>query len=143
MSSLKYVSKLDGLRCVAISLVFVQHFWISPLVFRLEPAPLGVRIFFVLSGYLITRILINYQTDWRTSARDFYWRRFIRLTPALWLAISVAFALGLSDVRENWWIHITYLTNFALAYNDGNMHGGHLWSLAPRSNSTSSGSSSP
>ena len=65
---------LDGLRGVAIALVLVGH---SKIAFQFA-GPVGVTLFFVLSGYLITGILLK-----RPSLRTFYWRRFARLAPAL------------------------------------------------------------
>jgi peptidoglycan/LPS O-acetylase OafA/YrhL len=75
-----YMPRLDGLRAVAVGIVLVTHFWSALL-----PGEIGVRIFFVLSGYLITRILLGYRKTSLSvgkAAAHFYWRRFLRLTPA-------------------------------------------------------------
>ena len=68
-----YLPRLDGLRAIAILLVLVQHFS------RLDPGVGGdgVAIFFVISGYLITSILMSYsdRLGVADAARIFYWRR--------------------------------------------------------------------
>lgn len=84
---------LDGLRAVAVLAVIIFHFGVLPGGY------LGVDLFFVLSGFLITSLLIQ-EWDMRggsISFRDFYMRRFLRLFPALGcvLAFSVVLALGM------------------------------------------------
>ena len=89
---LQYVPALDGLRAVAILLVLVHH--------GLQPLPfagfLGVDIFFALSGFLITSILLA-ELNRRHSIRLglFYWRRAVRLYPALLIAIVAILPFGL------------------------------------------------
>jgi peptidoglycan/LPS O-acetylase OafA/YrhL len=77
---------LDGLRGVAIGAVLLGH-----TVPRLDLAgPFGVELFFVLSGYLITRLLLVERARTGTvSLRDFYARRALRLWPALWVYVAV------------------------------------------------------
>ena len=92
--SLQYRPYLDGLRGIAVLLVFVFH--------AARPALpggfIGVDVFFVLSGYLITRILIaQYQKTGRVKIADFYARRIRRLMPAVILVVSVVV------VREALW----------------------------------------
>lgn len=83
-----YIPALDGLRAVAISLVVVHH--------ALMPVPfggaIGVDVFFVLSGYLITTILLREQARAGTiSLKRFYLRRIARLYPPLVLMLIVVF----------------------------------------------------
>ena len=123
-----YMPRLDGLRAVAVGVVLVTHFWSALL-----PGEIGVRIFFVLSGYLITRILLGYRKTSLSvgkAAAHFYWRRFLRLTPALYMAIACAAAFGIANMRKDWWAHALYLTNFLTAYRGGWGPATHLWTLA-------------
>lgn len=85
-SSLAYRPYLDGLRAIAVLLVFVFHA-ASPAM----PAGfIGVDVFFVLSGYLITRVLLSqYHERGQIKLGDFYARRVRRLAPALLLLTSV------------------------------------------------------
>ncbi|MDQ0662296.1 peptidoglycan/LPS O-acetylase OafA/YrhL [Arthrobacter ulcerisalmonis] len=89
---LQYFPALDGLRAVAILLVLVHH--------GLQPLPfagfLGVDIFFALSGFLITTILLaELNRHHRIRLGLFYWRRAIRLYPALLIAIVAILPFGL------------------------------------------------
>lgn len=99
-----HVAALDGLRAVAAMLVFARH------VFGLSGGVLGVSVFFVLSGYLITGILLG-----RPALGTFYLRRVRRLVPALVLAVLLAvalrpytFAWALSEVTAA----LTYTADF-------------------------------
>src|SRR5690242_6133910 len=89
LSSDKHIPSLDGLRAVSILMVLGGHLVQSgtaPALF-LPFAPffsggLGVRIFFVISGFLISSLLLREQQDsGYVSLRNFYIRRFIRLAP--------------------------------------------------------------
>ena len=77
---------LDGLRAIAVTAVVVYHF--SPLA--LPGGFLGVDIFFVISGYLITRLLAEeFLRQRRIDIARFYRRRARRLLPALALVLAV------------------------------------------------------
>ncbi|WP_428492251.1 acyltransferase family protein [Rhodopila sp.] len=74
------VPSLDGLRAISISIVLLAHF-VSGKIF---PGGLGVYIFFVISGFLITRLLLAEQDATRTvSLKAFYVRRICRLYPVI------------------------------------------------------------
>jgi peptidoglycan/LPS O-acetylase OafA/YrhL len=123
-----YLPKLDGLRGLSIVLVLVDHFLSS----RIGTGGSGVTIFFVLSGYLITSILIGYSETMPLSvaAATFFWRRILRLSPAYYLCIAIAALFNLGSMRETWWVNALYLSNFKIAL-DGTFGGaGHFWSLS-------------
>jgi len=87
--------------------------------------------FFVLSGYLITRILLQERRlSPLESARRFYSRRIRRLSPALYMAIAATAAIGLANMRSDWWVHALYLTNFQIALTGEWGPAGHFWSLS-------------
>lgn len=80
-SNQKYIPFLDGLRGYAILLVIVGHLNRDLFLYL---AQFGVTLFFFVSGFLITRLLIaEYHTTSTISLKDFYLRRFFRLYPAL------------------------------------------------------------
>lgn len=119
------VPALDGLRGVAILLVVGYHA-------RTEWFPggsVGVTLFFVLSGYLITRLLLDDLERFRSVRWGrFYWRRALRLLPALLVFVAGFLAVGgrLVDAVPT----LTYTANFYEA--TGRTLGvlGHSWSLA-------------
>src|ERR1700691_1343238 len=77
---------LDGLRAFAVLSVMVGHLYLS----RFQNGQVGVDVFFVLSGFLITWLLIS-EHDRHSSVdlRAFYARRALRLLPALFVVIGV------------------------------------------------------
>jgi peptidoglycan/LPS O-acetylase OafA/YrhL len=80
---MKRVPELDGLRAVAAALVIVFHFWPESCYFGWA----GVDVFFVLSGYLITGIVLDYGAQ-RGFLRAFYMRRGLRTWPIYYLLIA-------------------------------------------------------
>lgn len=113
--------QLDALRAFAIAGVLVHHF--APAAAAVAPVgPAGVKLFFVLSGYLITGILLNYrdQVDGGAASgwgmiRKFYFRRFLRIFPVYFFVLGLTMAIGYPPVRETFWWHATYLTNVYIA----------------------------
>ena len=127
---------LDGLRAVAVSLVLFAHFCprfsAKPTLDRLvEQGGFGVEIFFVLSGFLITHLLIREeQTSGNISIRLFYLRRALRILPPLlaFLAfLALASALGAVNVPA---IDMISGLFFLRNYIGTSLETGHLWSLA-------------
>ena len=121
---------LDQLRGVAVLLVVVSHGTGGAVIGM--AGGVGVSLFFVLSGFLITRLLIEERrrTD-RIDLRAFYLRRARRLLPALPLfcaVAAVANALAGVDVVRPLVATATYTTNYASTGDFGAF--GHLWSLA-------------
>lgn len=120
---------------MAVFAVLVGHFY--PGAFGFPIASFGVRLFFVLSGYLITRILLDcreirdsgYATTGQMLGR-FYGRRALRLLPALWFALAIGWPF-IAEVREQWPWHVTYLSNVYFIRLGGLTDAtGHLWTLA-------------
>jgi peptidoglycan/LPS O-acetylase OafA/YrhL len=86
-----YRPEVDGLRALAVSLVVVFHAF--PNVLR--GGFIGVDVFFVISGYLITRILVGEALSEGVSITNFYARRILRIMPALLLVLVTVYAAGL------------------------------------------------
>lgn len=132
---MKYVKQLDSLRAIAVLLVIVQH-W-SPFDFTdfFEPGAIGVTAFFVLSGFLITQILLEGKTCVEKGTkkvfvlRQFYIRRFLRIFPIYYLTLIL---LKLMPVEQrDLTPHVCYVSNFYM-FNMQNWDGmlSHFWSLA-------------
>src|ERR1700750_1663536 len=86
--SLPYRPDIDGLRGVAVFLVIAFHFGVWPFT----GGYIGVDIFFVISGYLITSLLCQ-STTVLPALDDFYRRRIIRLMP-MFLIVAVVTTVG-------------------------------------------------
>ncbi|WP_425145597.1 acyltransferase family protein [Deinococcus sp.] len=90
-ASLTYRPDIDGLRALAVWAVVIYHFFPSVL----PGGFLGVDIFFVISGFLITALIVRQQELKVFSLKDFYARRIKRIFPALLVVLSVCLLAGL------------------------------------------------
>src|SRR6266404_6739780 len=101
---------LDGIRAVSILLVIGWHLsssgsapWLAPL-WRIDAGNLGVRVFFVISGYLITSLLlVEHARTGTIDLRRFYLRRAFRIMPAFYaflIVIGVATFAGFLDTPK-------------------------------------------
>jgi len=88
--SLPYNKALDGIRGVAIILVVLFHIWPEYFSFGF----VGVDIFFVLSGYLITKIIVTKSERGEFSLSEFYRNRIRRIFPALIIVLSATVIVG-------------------------------------------------
>ena len=128
----RHLPALDGLRALAVTGVLIQHFDGPVAAF---PGDLGVSFFFVLSGFLITWIL---RREWlatgTVSLRQFYARRTLRIFPAYYAFLALAYAnahFRLGDWPPGLTLSaLTYTLNYYLPWNGESLGIGHLWSLA-------------
>ncbi len=88
--ALRYRADIDGLRTLAVVPIVLYHFGASSI----SGGFVGVDIFFVISGYLITSILLRESTDRGFSVLEFYHRRAVRIFPALFALIVTLFLLS-------------------------------------------------
>jgi peptidoglycan/LPS O-acetylase OafA/YrhL len=128
--------QLDGLRAIAVGLVLLQHYGApSPWMSAVGPGGLGVSLFFVLSGFLLTGILLDARPAegapvWPTL-RVFYARRFLRILPLYYLVLATTALLDLGPARRALGYNVLYLANVYFARRgawDGPIS--PLWSLA-------------
>jgi peptidoglycan/LPS O-acetylase OafA/YrhL len=141
-SGQRYVPGLDGLRALAVLVVVAYHVQLG----WAQGGLLGVGVFFTLSGYLITDLLLGQRAaTGRLQLTDFWLRRARRLLPALFVMLAVVLAWvtlldrpQLPAIRgavaasvgyvSNWWLiaqHSSYFGRFSPPSPLG-----HLWSLA-------------
>ena len=126
-----HIPALDGLRAVAVFLVIVSHFG-----FEMVPGAHGVMIFFVLSGFLITWLLLKEnERDGTISLTAFYKRRTLRIFPAFYaywlLMVAVLVGTGRAVLWPHAWSALFYTSNYYSAINgDPNNGFSHTWSLA-------------
>lgn len=136
------LSGLDGLRAIAVTAVVLFHadfYWA-------RGGYLGVDLFFVISGFLITGLIAReVEATGRSSLGDFYWRRAKRLLPAAWLMMAVVVAVAarvardaLPHLRSDAVASFFYATNWGLLRSQTSYFEAigrppllqHLWSLA-------------
>lgn len=127
-----YIPAIDGMRALAISVVIASHFGAE----RFVPGGFGVTLFFFISGFLITRLLIlEREADGKNNIPSFYVRRFVRLGPALIVMIAVVsliyfFLLGFVSGFQIL-AGLFYYMNFYVIFGEPSpMPLGPLWSLA-------------
>jgi len=126
---------LDALRAFAVACVLYSHYFLAgPLA---KPVGAwGVRLFFVLSGFLITGILLRARdaapgTGTWPQLRTFYLRRALRIFPAYYAYLALAALAGAPDVRRAPVWHALYLSNVHLVrIDDWPAWTSHLWSLS-------------
>lgn len=139
--SINYQPHIDGLRAIAV---------LSVLVFHLDKSWLpggfvGVDIFFVISGYLITSILTREIDQKRFSLKHFYTRRIKRILPVYFTVAASSLITGiiilapseLIKVAESLLASVVFLSNYYFYFNVGYFGGQadlmpliHMWSLA-------------
>jgi len=129
---MKYTPAIDGLRAVAISMVIFSHLWLDGPI----PGGFGVTLFFFISGYLITRLLLTeHEETGQVDIRRFFVRRLMRLAPAVLVMIVGVSSTYLLVLNRTSGTEISaamfYLMNYYQILG-GNMAlpFGPLWSLA-------------
>lgn len=112
-----YIPYIDGARGIAIAFVVLSHAGLGKII----PGKFGVTLFFFLSGYLITRLLLaEMQEKGRIDFGSFYLRRLFRLYPALLVMIGCSviatkimqYTLPLKDI----WASLFYYTNYYIGW---------------------------
>jgi peptidoglycan/LPS O-acetylase OafA/YrhL len=132
MVGMKYVPAIDGLRALAIGAVVASHFGADGVI----PGGFGVTLFFFISGYLITTLMIReYAENGTISISSFYARRLLRLAPALMamiLAVSFTFFVlfGFVNGSQASAGIFYYMNYYVLWGGKADMPLGPLWSLA-------------
>ena len=138
----KYPS-ISGIRAISIVLVIISHLggfekyfeinkWLRPFVYFLEDGQLGVNIFFVISGFLITTLLLlEEKKTKKISLKNFYIRRTLRIFPAFYFLLLVYLILQFIGVlhisNASWLSAVTYTKyfNWELDWPTA-----HAWSLS-------------
>jgi len=142
---MNYMKQLDSLRAIAVLAVLYSHFFehrIGPFFTANRRVvgfgAYGVDLFYVLSGFLITGILLSSKDEIDQGlksvaqcAKTFFIRRILRIFPIYYLILLIAFILAINPVRETILWHLFYLSNFYIAQQGRWVDAiGHLWSLS-------------
>lgn len=142
--SISHIKSLDGLRAIAALMVMFFHFFqnltFSDTTFSIIKkissfGQTGVSLFFVLSGFLITRILIRDKTN-DNYLLNFYLRRSLRIFPLYYLYLALIFFIiplvegsNIPDFSKQIY-HWVYLQDFAITFEWSHAGPLHFWSLA-------------
>lgn len=135
---IKFIDELNGIRALSIGLVILSH-WCGFLTFGINAGDAGVTIFFVLSGFLITRILLNEKkkinlglVTTKSYFKNFYARRFLRIFPIYYLLLFTVLIFDRISIADSFPWHFTYLSNFYFVFvlNGWQAKLAHLWSLS-------------
>ena len=134
-----YIPQFDSIRAIAVLLVIFHHWLPKKSIINFLPnGPLGVNIFFVLSGFLITGILLKDKKQSEDSGlnktsifKNFYIRRTLRIFPIYYLLLIILWFLNDPDIKEHGCYYFTYTSNI-LFYSQQFFPTrlSHLWSLA-------------
>ncbi|MDA1230502.1 MAG: acyltransferase [Planctomycetota bacterium] len=135
-SRVLHIPSLDGVRAVAVMMVFLSHAGLGHIV----PGGFGVTVFFFLSGYLITSLLREeFRKHDSINLKNFYFRRVIRIWPPLYLTLAIVAALcwlgafGLRSPESRPLLYqLLHLGNYyqIFGHQTGMPGTGILWSLA-------------
>ena len=130
----KYLRQLDGLRALSVAAVAWSHWrqcW-TQVPSILPGAEFGVETFFVISGFLITGILLDNRSESSRPAilKQFYIRRCLRIFPVFYATILVGLLLDVTSLRESWGWHVAYISNVFFYQFGWQGSLSHFWSLA-------------
>jgi peptidoglycan/LPS O-acetylase OafA/YrhL len=123
-----FYEKIDGLRCLAIVAVMVHHI-ASIFSTYIDWGYFGVDLFFIISGFLITLILIRAKGSFKSSLGRFLARRSLRIFPLYYLVLLILAIIGHPVVIREIGYLLTYTFNYRYpSIQEGNPVG-HFWSL--------------
>jgi peptidoglycan/LPS O-acetylase OafA/YrhL len=142
-TAISRLPSLDGWRAVSILLVLGCHSTyaggfpaaLTPAFNAIFDGNLGVRFFFIISGFLITWLMIlENEKNGSVSLREFYIRRCLRILPIYLVFLGVLAVLELAGIgREStaaWVGNLTFTRNFLGGFLGGDSFSAHLWSLS-------------
>jgi peptidoglycan/LPS O-acetylase OafA/YrhL len=125
--------QMDGLRALSVISVAWGHWRAAWHPTSIIPyGELGVDTFFVISGFLITGILLDNRLEAQrlSTLKQFYVRRFLRIFPVFYATLAVALLLQADGMSQSWAWHAGYLSNFYFYFHGWLGQISHFWSLA-------------
>lgn len=122
-----YLPFLDGWRGIAVGLLLLGHFFPVP---GINFGTVGVHLFFVLSGFLMTRILFVQ----KVPLKQFYQRRIARVFPSVYVFLTTVTLIFIVSGRDVSLVELltaaTFTNNYLLPPGQWTMPFGHIWSLS-------------
>jgi peptidoglycan/LPS O-acetylase OafA/YrhL len=139
----RYFSGLDALRAISVLAVIWTHVTTGHSIHLLAQGHRGVDLFFAISGFLVTTLLLReYRRNGRISIREFYMRRTLRIFPLYYAVLALYCVLVFAALRgtpkaAEFWDNLpafaTYTSNWFVSVENGAAHGVTFyfaWSLA-------------
>jgi peptidoglycan/LPS O-acetylase OafA/YrhL len=118
---------LNGLRALAALMVVVAHIELHKAIFHIRRIPglnllnlgkVGVTVFFALSGFLITYLLLEEKMNFKTvNFKGFYMRRLLRIWPLYFLVVLFGFFIYPGGPKNAFWLSVFFLPNLAFCLN--------------------------
>jgi peptidoglycan/LPS O-acetylase OafA/YrhL len=144
MQQLGYIKQIDGLRAIAVMMVVVFHWFAGGVISQSGMGSIGVDIFFTLSGFLITRILLVYRWNHDqgidkkskvNSVLRFMYRRSLRIFPAYFMLLFFLYHFDFflyNTLKSDLKWYVTYLQNFLFYFRQAWAAGklSPFWTLA-------------
>lgn len=137
---MKYIKALDSLRAIAVVLVIISHYLPRTVNHIVPSGATGVVIFFVLSGFLITKILLEGRNKTESTGsskkiflKNFYIRRSLRIFPIYYLIVITTFLFYFFTHQqvEKFFYFLSYTANiYYFKTGEFNDYFSHLWTLA-------------
>ena len=140
---MKYIPGLNGLRALAVFIVILYHWTQNQVTTHpflnnfIINGNLGVTIFFVISGFLISTILLLEKAkleegiiNRKKIMTSFYVRRFLRIFPIYYLTLFLLSFSDLPGFKQNLIYYLTYTENFNIILHNSFDSFTHTWSLA-------------
>ena len=129
-----YFPGLDGLRAISIIIVVISHSFNNATWGKYFPAGVGVDTFYVISGFLITTLLLKEKVkNGRVSLKKFYIRRVLRILPVVYLYLFILLLLtwffSLDTTPRMFLTAALFISNFHVHYG-ANWQTGHFWTLS-------------
>jgi peptidoglycan/LPS O-acetylase OafA/YrhL len=135
-----HIKQLDGLRAIAVTCVVLSHTLFYPVFTFFKLGNIGVDIFFTLSGFLITGILLSEKEKLEAGRYKsgkqllmyFYARRFLRIFPLYYLVLIICLFINYEPIKDSILWLATYTSNWKIAFGDEYFFQQytHFWSLA-------------
>lgn len=112
--AIERIKSLDGLRAISILLVLISHSF-RGIKYYIDIGNLGVRMFFIISSYLIAGILLRDVIKNRFSIKTFYFKRLMRTFPAFYFYLGILALILIITDHFDWsqfWYSPIYLENY-------------------------------
>ena len=127
---MKHIKQIDGLRFIAVFLVLLEHF-ATAIAKHFEAGFYGVDLFFTISGFLITSILLNAKEPFWAAYKKFLGRRTLRIFPLYYAVVFILYIANHPFVHQYIFNFLTYTYNYAwVKYNIPGNSAAHFWSLS-------------